>query len=83
MDDVEKIQLEQEYLYQLLRPLLELQGIYEQDAKGITKEFIDKEVLADTIVAIINKHGAMRVKDLRAQIKKQEERGVEKNETGD
>jgi len=78
MDDMKKIRLEQAYLYHILSPLLRLQGIQERDREGRVKEFVDKEVIADKIIEIINEHGEVSIEQLESEMKKME---VDKNET--
>jgi len=77
-ENYKTIQLEQAYLYHILSPLLQLQGIQERNRDGITKEYVDKEVLADKIIEIINEHGKISVEQLEKEIKEQE---VDEDET--
>ena len=70
----QEISLEQAVLFHLLQPLLQIQGTQEFTEKGI-QEFINKEVLADKIINIINSHAKFRVKQLQKdleQIEKEE-----------
>ena len=73
----QEISLEQSYIFHLLQPLLQIQGEQEFTEKGI-KEFIDKEVLAEKIISIMNSHAKFRVKELNDNIEQ-----IEKEENND
>ena len=73
--ETQKIGLEQAYLYSLLHPILDLQGIFLEDDNGRLKEYVDKETLADAIIEVINRHAKVAVnvlKDTMKELEKEE-----------
>ena len=70
--ETQKVGLEQAYLFQLLNPLLNLSGVMIEDDNGMLKEYIDKEIIADKIIDIINKHAKIRVRDLKKAVEELE-----------